>query len=57
MRRLVAQLREQQTEAARLDTAIADNLEALGFWDTRHTAMNLDYSSSGKCCSTATKEF
>ena len=34
MRRLVAQLREQQTEAARLDTAIADNLEALGFWDT-----------------------
>ena len=35
MRRLVAQLREQQTEAARLDTAIADNLEALGFWDPR----------------------
>ena len=31
MKRLVAQLREQQTEAARLDTAIADNLEALGF--------------------------
>ena len=35
MRRLVVQLREQQTEAARLDTAIADNLEALGFWDPR----------------------
>ena len=35
MRRLVAQLRAQQTEAARLDTAIADNLEALGFWDPR----------------------
>ena len=35
MRRLVAQLREQQTEAARLDTAIADNLEALGFWAPR----------------------
>ena len=35
MRRLVAQLHEQQTEAARLDTAIADNLEALGFWDPR----------------------
>ena len=34
MRRLVAQLREQQTEAARLDTAIADNFETLGFWDT-----------------------
>ena len=35
MRRLVAQLREQQTEAAQLDTSIADNLEALGFWDPR----------------------
>ena len=35
MRRLVAQLREQQTKAARLDTAIADNLETLGFWDPR----------------------
>ena len=34
MRRLVAQLHEQQAEAARLDTAIAYNLEALGFWDT-----------------------
>ena len=35
MRRLVAQLHEQQAEAARLDTAIAYNLEALGFWDPR----------------------
>ena len=34
MRRLVGQLREQQAEAARLDAAIADNLEALGFWNT-----------------------
>jgi type I restriction enzyme M protein len=31
MQRLVAQLREQQAEAARLDTAIAKNLEALGY--------------------------
>ncbi|GIW33854.1 class I SAM-dependent DNA methyltransferase [Meiothermus sp.] len=31
MKRLVAQLREQQAEAARLDTAIEANLEALGF--------------------------
>ena len=28
---LVAQLREQQAEAARLDAAIAKNLEALGY--------------------------
>ena len=34
MRRLVGQLREQQAEATRLDAAISDNLEALGFWDT-----------------------
>jgi type I restriction enzyme M protein len=31
MRRLVAQLREQQAEAAKLDAAIAKNLEVLGF--------------------------
>jgi type I restriction enzyme M protein len=31
MQRLVAQLREQQTEAAKLDVAIARNLEELGF--------------------------
>jgi type I restriction enzyme M protein len=32
MQRLVAQLRQQQAEAARLDTAIAANLYELGFW-------------------------
>ena len=31
MQRLVAQLREQQTEGARLDAAIAENLKSLGF--------------------------
>lgn len=31
MQRLIAQLREQQAEAARLDDAIAKNLEALGY--------------------------
>ena len=31
MKRLVAQLRSQQAEAAKLDAAIAVNLEALGF--------------------------
>ncbi len=31
MKRLVAQLHEQQAEAAKLDAAIADNLKALGF--------------------------
>jgi len=31
MKRLVAQLREQQAEAARLDAAIAENLEELGY--------------------------
>ena len=31
MKRLTAQLREQQAEAAKLDDAIADNLKALGF--------------------------
>ena len=31
MQRLVAQLREQQAEAARLDVAIAKNLEELGY--------------------------
>ncbi len=32
MTRLVAQLREQQAEGARLDAAISGNLKALGFW-------------------------
>ena len=32
MQRLVAQLRAQQTEASRLDEAIANHLEELGFW-------------------------
>ena len=32
MKRLVAQLREQQAEGAHLDAAIADNLKTLGFW-------------------------
>jgi type I restriction enzyme M protein len=31
MRRLVAQLREQQAEAGKLDTAIAANLKELGY--------------------------
>jgi len=31
MQRLVAQLREQQAEAAKLDAAIARNLEDLGY--------------------------
>ena len=31
MKRLVAELMEQQAEGARLDAAIAENLEALGF--------------------------
>jgi type I restriction enzyme M protein len=31
MKRLVAQLREQQTEAQRLDAAIARNLQELGY--------------------------
>jgi hypothetical protein len=33
MRRLTATLREQQTEAARLDDAILRNLKALGYDD------------------------
>lgn len=33
MQRLVAQLREQQAEAVRLDAAIRANLRELGFWD------------------------
>ena len=33
MQRLVAQLREQQAEAAKLDAAIARNLQELGFWE------------------------
>ena len=33
MTRLVAELQAQQTEGARLDAAIADNLKALGFKD------------------------
>ena len=35
MKRLVAQLREQQDQAAKLDAAIETNLKALGFWDER----------------------
>ena len=35
MQRLVAQLRQQQAEAARLDAAIARNLQELGFWGSR----------------------
>ena len=35
MKRLVSQLREQQTEGARLNAAITANLEALGFGDGR----------------------
>ena len=31
MRRLVAELRQQQAEAARLDAAIAANLKELGY--------------------------
>jgi type I restriction enzyme M protein len=34
MKRLVAQLREQQAEAAKLDAAIAANLRELGFWES-----------------------
>ena len=34
MKRLVAQWQEQQTEARKLDTAIDENLKALGFVDT-----------------------
>ncbi len=33
MARLVAQLREQQAEAAKLDAAIAANLKELGYLD------------------------
>ena len=33
MKRLVAELRAQQAEGARLDAAIVDNLKALGFGD------------------------
>ncbi len=36
MKRLVAQLRDQQAEGAGLDAAITDNLKALGFWDGQH---------------------
>ena len=35
MKRLAARLREQQAEGARLDAAIAADLEALGFGDGR----------------------
>ena len=34
MKRLVAELMEQQAEGARLDAAIAENLEALGFGES-----------------------
>jgi len=33
MKRLVATLRKQQSEASKLDAAIAKNLEELGFWE------------------------
>ena len=33
MKRLVSQLRDQQTEGAKLDAAISENLKALGFWE------------------------
>ena len=33
MKRLTAELQAQQTESARLDAAIADNLKTLGFWE------------------------
>ncbi len=35
MKRLVVQLREQQTESAELDIAISGNLEKLGFWNDK----------------------
>ena len=35
MNRLASRLREQQSEGARLDAAIADNLKKLGFWEQR----------------------
>ena len=35
MKRLVAELRGQQAEGARLDAAIGENLAALGLWE-RH---------------------
>lgn len=35
MKRLVVQLREQQSEAAILDAAIAANLKELGFWEMK----------------------
>ena len=35
MQRLVAQLREQQAEAAKPDAAIAANLKELGFWEMK----------------------
>ncbi len=33
MKRLTTELKAQQTESARLDAAIADNLKKLGFWE------------------------
>ncbi len=33
MKRLTTELQTQQTESARLDTAITENLKKLGFWD------------------------
>ena len=35
MKRLVARLREQQTESAELDITISGNLEKLGFWNDK----------------------
>jgi type I restriction enzyme M protein len=35
MQRLVAQLREKQAEATKLDAAITANLKELGFWEMK----------------------
>ena len=40
MTRLVAQLREQQAEAAKLDEAIARNLEGLGYGEPSEVNIN-----------------
>ena len=41
MKRLVATLREQQADAAKLDEAIVANLKQLGFWRTAMTPEEL----------------
>jgi hypothetical protein len=49
MGRLVAQLREQQAEAAKLDAAIAANLKELGYgaWKgaKRHQSLRPDHTA------------